>query len=70
MSGERLWYRVGARMAARLEEALGRNALRALVAEGHRFFEVHRQAVEGREGPAPGAAPPCIRLDGGEGARP
>ena len=34
-SGDRLWYRVGARMAARVEQQLGRDALVALIAGRH-----------------------------------
>lgn len=34
-SGDRLWYRVGARMAARVEQTLGHDALVALVAGSH-----------------------------------
>ncbi len=42
-SGERLWYRVGALMARRIEDRLGRPALLALIAEGPaRFFETGR----------------------------
>jgi len=41
--GERLWYRVGARMAGRIEKELGRPALVSLVQEGpQRFFQVLR----------------------------
>ncbi|MEN6310686.1 MAG: DUF5700 domain-containing putative Zn-dependent protease [Acidobacteriota bacterium] len=43
-SGERLWYRVGARLAGRIEKEMGRPALVALVQEGPaRFFEVCRK---------------------------
>jgi rhamnogalacturonyl hydrolase YesR len=42
-SGERLWYRVGARMAARIERELGRPALVSLIREGpRRFFEAYQ----------------------------
>lgn len=40
--GDRLWYRVGALMAERIEEELGREALiEAVVAGPHRFFELY-----------------------------
>ena len=42
--GERLWYRVGAMMAGRIERELGRPALVSLVLEGpERFFGVIQQ---------------------------
>ncbi len=42
-SGERLWYRVGALTARRIEDRLGRPALLALIAAGPaRFFETGR----------------------------
>ena len=34
-SGDRLWYRVGAMMAARIEEKLGRAALLKIIAQDH-----------------------------------
>ena len=37
-SGERLWYRVGARMAQRIEQAAGRRALVALIKTGPASF--------------------------------
>ncbi len=44
MSGERLWYRVGARMAMAIEKALGRPALIDLVKQGPaRFMETYRR---------------------------
>jgi hypothetical protein len=46
--GERLWYRVGARMAARVERALGRPALIAIVTrQPERLVSTYRQ-VAGR----------------------
>jgi putative zinc-dependent peptidase DUF5700 len=42
-SGERLWYRVGARMAQRIEKVSGRTALVELVKQGPaRFLEAYR----------------------------
>lgn len=44
--GERLWYRVGALMARRIEERLGRPALLASIAQGPaRFLEIGRPLV-------------------------
>jgi hypothetical protein len=44
--GERLWYRVGARMAARLERALGRSAMITLVTDKpDRLVSTYRQIV-------------------------
>jgi hypothetical protein len=44
--GERLWYRVGARMAARLERALGRSATITLVTrKPERLIRTYRQIV-------------------------
>jgi hypothetical protein len=40
MSGERLWYRVGAQMAARIDERSGRARLTALIKEGPDAFLV------------------------------
>jgi hypothetical protein len=34
-SGDRLWYRVGAMMAARIENKLGRTALLEIIAKDH-----------------------------------
>lgn len=52
--GERLWYRVGARMAARLERALGRSAMITLVTrKPERLVPTYRQIVG--EGVARGA---------------
>ncbi len=49
--GERLWYRVGARMAARIEKARGRRALVDLIKEGPaRFMET---ALTLRDEPVP-----------------
>ncbi|GEM_PF-920726 len=43
-AGERLWYRVGARMAGRIEKELGRPALVSLLEEGpESFFGVYRR---------------------------
>lgn len=43
-SGERLWYRVGARMAQRIEQAAGRPALVGLIKTGpESFVEKYRQ---------------------------
>jgi hypothetical protein len=43
-SGDRLWYRVGAMMAARIEERLGHDALVSLVAKDHpTLVETYRQ---------------------------
>jgi hypothetical protein len=51
-SGERLWYRVGAVMARRIEEALGRPALIALIGQDPaRFVEAARPLLA----PAPAA---------------
>ena len=48
-SGDRLWYRVGARMAARVEQQMGRDALVALIAGGHpALVETYRRVVAGR----------------------
>jgi hypothetical protein len=42
--GDRLWYRVGARMAARIEAVLGRDRLVGLIEESPRaFFEIYRE---------------------------
>jgi hypothetical protein len=44
--GERLWYRVGARMAARLEQARGRSAMVTLVTQKpERLVPTYRQIV-------------------------
>ena len=44
--GERLWYRVGARMAARLEQALGRSTMVTLVThKPERLVPTYRQIV-------------------------
>lgn len=45
-SGERLWYRVGARMAQKIEEKFGRPALVALVKSGPAsFLETYQRAI-------------------------
>ena len=44
-SGERLWYRVGARMAQRIEQVSGRSALLELVKKGPSSFLATYQAV-------------------------
>ncbi len=45
--GERLWYRVGARMAARIEQTLGRAALVALIGKDPgRFFQAYRSVAK------------------------
>jgi hypothetical protein len=48
-SGDRLWYRVGARMAARVEQTLGHDALVALIAGNHpALVETYRRIVSAR----------------------
>ena len=59
-SGERLWYRVGARMAQRIEQASGRSALTSLIKQGPASFlnayqHLIQQAPSGV--PAPSAVP-------------
>ncbi len=44
-SGERLWYRVGARMAQRIEEKFGRSALVALIEKGPAGFLPAYQSI-------------------------
>lgn len=43
--GERLWYRVGARMARRVEASRGRNAMIELALHGDRLVSTYRQIV-------------------------
>ncbi|MGI9104136.1 MAG: DUF5700 domain-containing putative Zn-dependent protease [Terriglobales bacterium] len=51
-SGERLWYRVGARMAMRIERDLGRAALVELVQRGPQaFFTAYRNVTTPRSFP-------------------
>jgi hypothetical protein len=45
-SGERLWYRVGARMARRIEEMLGTSALVALIEKGPAAFLRAYQSIK------------------------
>lgn len=45
-SGERLWYRVGARMAQRIEDKLGRSGLVALLAKGPAEFLRTYRSIE------------------------
>lgn len=48
-SGDRLWYRVGARMASRVEQQLGHDALVALIAGRHpALVETYRRIVAAR----------------------
>ncbi len=51
-SGERLWYRVGARMAQRIEKVSGRAALVGLVKQGQAsFLEAYRAVSHGATKP-------------------
>ncbi len=51
-SGERLWYRVGARMAQRIEKASGRAALVELVKQGPAsFLDAYRALSRGATKP-------------------
>ena len=55
-SGDRLWYRVGAHMAAAIEKANGRAALVAMVGEDPAgFIETYRKlrALESRRASSP-----------------
>jgi Putative zinc dependent peptidase (DUF5700) len=50
LSAQRLWYRVGARMAQRIEQASGRQALIALIRENpEQFLAAYRKAVAKRQ---------------------
>ncbi len=50
-SGDRLWYRVGARMAQKIEQASGRSALVALIKNGPAaFIEAYRGVQSTPEG--------------------
>jgi hypothetical protein len=45
-SGDRLWYRVGARMAATIDREMGREALQEIIREGPAaFFEAYLEAA-------------------------
>jgi hypothetical protein len=51
-SGERLWYRVGARMAQEIEQASGRATLVALINKGPgAFIAAYRTAIRPAESP-------------------
>jgi hypothetical protein len=49
-SGERLWYRVGARMARRMEQASGRSTLLDLVKQGPSSFLEAYQTLKRPDG--------------------
>jgi hypothetical protein len=55
-SGERLWYRVGARMAQRIEEASGRAALVDLIKTGPAVFSATYKQVTSETAPRQGSA--------------
>lgn len=53
-SGERLWYRVGARMAQQIEKESGRGALIALIPQGpHAFLAAYKGLLNPPEAAAP-----------------
>jgi hypothetical protein len=61
LSSERLWYRVGARMAARIEDRLGHEALTALVLQGPEGFLDAYRRVAGRTTPLRFSPTSCDR---------
>jgi hypothetical protein len=68
-SGERLWYRVGAYMARRIEASQGRAALVALIRVGPRQFMATFQSLPSSPGDQAGGLGPSARSSGSNSAR-